>query len=247
MKHVVITGATSGIGKAFAQKLSALGYKAILIGRDMDKLQKLHTEIPGSEFLCADLGIRENCFKVFESYPDADMIINSAGCGVFGEFSTTPLQDELSMIDINITALHILTKLYVQRFLKRGYGSILNIASSAAFFPGPLFSSYYSSKSYVYRLTTSIHDELKNTNINVSVLCPGPVKTAFNQKIGVNAGKGAVEPEYVVETALKNIGKRVIIPGFSIKCTKLASKLCPETILSLINRRLQQNKIKKQP
>ena len=174
------------------------------------------------------------------------MIINCAGSGVTGEFWNTDMEAELSMLDINIRALHVLTRLFTEAFVTRGSGCVLNVSSSAAFFPGPLFASYYASKSYVYRLTTSVHDELrhKRSNVKVSVLCPGPVDTEFNSKAGVKAGKGAVSAEFIAEKALRNLGKRVIIPGFGIKCTKVLADVFPERLMSVINYKLQINKRK---
>ena len=244
MKTAVITGAGSGIGKAFAVKLSQDGYKTILAGRNKDNLERLSKELENSEIFCSDLEILQNCINLFEAYPDADIVINCAGCGVFGNFFDTSLESELSMLDINIRAVHIITKLYLKHFLMHDKGCILNVASSAAFFPGPLFSSYYASKSYVYRLTTSIYEELKHekSNVKISVLCPGPVDTVFNQKAGVKKGTGAVTPEFVVNCAMKNLGKRVIVPGFGIKYTRFFSKLIPESITAKINYILQKKK-----
>ncbi len=243
MGTVVITGASSGLGKEFALRLSE-GNRIILSGRDMIRLTEVSEQIPQSEIFCADLSDEEVCKRLFYTYPDAEMIINCAGFGVFGQFCATKLDDELKMLDVNIRAVHILTKLYAGEFVKRGRGTILNVSSTAAFFTGPLFSSYYASKAYVYRLTTALHKELKGRypDIKVSALCPGPVDTEFNERAGVCAGKGAATPSFVAETALKNLGKRVIIPGLFSKLTVFFSKIIPESLLSAVNYRLQKEK-----
>ena len=244
MRIAVITGAGSGIGRAFAELLSSKGYKTVLVGRQQEPLKKLASKLFDAEVYSTDLNVPENCLRLFEAWSCADMVINSAGCGVAGEFSDIGIDRELQMLDINVRALHILTKLYTRAFIERGQGSIINVASSAAFFPGPLYASYYATKSYVYRLTTSVHDELKKRRsvVKVSVLCPGPVDTEFNSKAGVSVGKGAVTAEFVAKTAIDNLGKRVIVPGFLIKCSVLLSKIVPERLMSIINYRLQTNK-----
>ena len=122
------------------------------------------------------------------------MLVNNAGFGVFGEFTSTDINIELNMLDVNIRAVHMLTKFYLKDMVKKDKGIILNVASSASFMAGPLLSSYYSSKSYVYRLSLAINEELRRrkSKVQISVLCPGPVNTNFNNRAGVSFGVKAL-------------------------------------------------------
>ena len=158
---VLITGASSGIGRDMAEIYSNKGYELILVARSKDKLEllanKLKTKV---KIIQMDLSIPENCFRLYDLVKDEeiDILINNAGYGVFGKFLDTDLNEELNMIDLNIKAVHILTKLFLRAFKEKNKGSILNVASSAAFSPGPLFSSYYASKAYVVRLTEALYE-----------------------------------------------------------------------------------------
>ncbi|MBQ7901909.1 MAG: SDR family NAD(P)-dependent oxidoreductase, partial [Clostridia bacterium] len=142
----LITGAGSGIGREFARVLSKMGYNIIAVGRRREKLEQLKNELDTDVVIYSyDLSHREQCFELFEKTKDCDIdiVINNAGFGVFGKFCNTDINRELSMIDTNITAVHILTKLYVQKFTVQGKGRVLNVASSAGYMMGPCFSSYY--------------------------------------------------------------------------------------------------------
>ncbi len=242
----VITGAGSGLGAEFARQLEKSGWHTVLSARSEDRLKDIASELKNAEIFPCDLSKEEDCKALFEKHSDADLIINNAGVGVFGIFSENSLNDELAMLDVNIRGLHILTKLYINEFVKKDKGCVVNVASSASFFPGPLFSAYYASKAYVFRLTEGIYQELKKSgsNVKISLLCPGPVDTEFNKKMGVQAGFGAKSPEFVVRIALKNMGKRIIVPGFFIKCTRFFSKLMPDRLSAKINYKLQMGKMK---
>ena len=184
--------------------------------------------------------------KLTKLFPDIDVFINNAGLGVFGEFLSTDTEKELAMLYVNICAMHILFKHYLKLFQKKNKGYILNVSSSAAFFPGPLFSAYYASKAYIYRLTRGVIHELKKSksNVHVSVFLPGPILTEFNEKAGVNPGKGAITPQYAAEISIKKMfnKKHIIIPNFTTKLTHLASVLLPEAITEKIVYHLQKAK-----
>ena len=156
----IITGASSGLGKEFAKQLSKKGYDLVLVARRKERLRELKDELDTNiEIVTLDLSFPTNCVKLFKKYKkeNIDILINNAGFGVFGNFDQTPLDRELALIDINIVAVHTLTKLFLQKFKKENKGYILNVASSAAFQPGPLMSTYYASKSYVYNLKCAIY------------------------------------------------------------------------------------------
>lgn len=243
----LVTGASSGIGREIAILLDGMGYDIIAVARREDRLSGLKSILKNStEIRTADLSKKEECEKLFADFPDIDVLINNAGFGVFGEFGKTELEDELEMISVNIAALHILTKLYLKSFCRKNRGYILNVASSAAFFPGPLFSSYYASKAYVYRLSRAIRYELKkeHSNVSVSVLCPGPVDTEFSSVAGVKFGIGALSAKAVAKKAVSGLfsKKLVIVPGFGIKCTRVLSKICPDVLAEKVVYRIQKAK-----
>ena len=156
----LVTGASSGLGREMARILSIMGYDIIAVARRKDRLEELAAELDTNiEIVVADVTDIDQCKKLAERANDVDVLINNAGFGVFGDLCSTDLDRELKMIDTNIKALHTMTKLFVKEFKKRNSGYILNVASLASFFPGPLFGAYYASKSYVLRLTQALSEE----------------------------------------------------------------------------------------
>ena len=152
------------------------------------------------------------------------------------------------MIDINIKAVHILTKLFLKDMKRKNKGYILNVASSAAFQSGPLMATYYSTKSYVYRLTEAINYENKKDKVNVQVscLCPGPVDTNFNKVAGVRFSVKPLKADYVAKYAIDQMlkGKMLIIPGFKMKCAKFFGRFVSDKKLMSITYRIQKKKVK---
>lgn len=244
----LITGATSGIGRKMAEILSAKGWELILTGRNKNVLNELKEQLGNTEIIAADLSDRKQVFKVYELCKDKniDLLVNNAGYGVFGRFDETDLEDELNMIDVNITALHILTKLFLRDFKKRNSGRILNVASVAGFMSGPLLSSYYASKNYVLKLSIAIYEELRrsHSNVTITVLCPGPVDTNFNNRAGVSFSAKPIKPEYAAEYALKKAfaGKLFAIPGLAIKATAIGQRFIPSKLLARLTYGVQQAK-----
>lgn len=244
----LITGASSGIGREFAKEFAKMGYNLVIAARRTDRLQELKSSIKNVnvEIYTCDLSVEEECFKLYNAYPDIDILINNAGFGVFGNFSKTNLNKEINMLDVNIKAVHILTKLYYLRMIERNNGYILNVASSAAFFPGPMFSSYYASKAYVYRITEAIAEEISKEkyNVHISVLCPGPVDTEFNDVANVKFGVSSVTAEYTAKYAIKKMfkNKTVIVPSFIIKCTRFFSKIIPDRLSAKCVYKIQKSK-----
>ena len=245
--RALVTGASSGIGRDIAIELSHKGYDLVLVARDENKLMEVKEKIKtNAEIICMDLSIEENCKKLHDMAKNIDLLVNNAGFGVFGEFTNTDLNKELNLIKTNIMAVHILTKLYLQDMEKINSGHILNVASISGFLPGPLMATYYSSKSYVVRLSQSIKEELKRkkSNVKISVLCPGPVQTNFNNvadvKFNIHSLKSDYVAIYTVNKLLKN--KFLIIPGLSIKMIKIFSKIVPDSIISKFVFKMQQRK-----
>ena len=160
----LITGASSGIGYSMAKYLGSLGYDLILVARDKEKLQNIQKEIKTDvKIIVADVSQESKLKELYVlcKNDNIDILINNAGFGLFGEFDSTDLSTELSMIDVNLRAVHVLTKLFLKDMVKRDSGYILNVSSSASFQAGPLMSTYYASKAYVTRLTVAIYEELR--------------------------------------------------------------------------------------
>lgn len=240
-KLALVTGASSGIGRDIARELAKRGYSLILVARDNKKLEQLKKELNVEvTVIPMDLANYENCKKLHEevknNFKNIDVLINNAGFGEFGFFTETKLDKEINLINTNITAVHILTKLFLKDMQRADRGNILNVASIAGFLPGPLMAAYYSSKSYVLRLSQSLREELKKqkSNVKISVLCPGPVNTNFNNVAGVKFGLPSFSSEYVAKFTIRKMlkNKFMIIPGVTIKLTALASKIVPSIILS---------------
>lgn len=241
----LITGASSGLGWDMAHVLSEKGYDIIAVARRMEKLQALKEELKTDvEIICADVTDVEECKIIATRAPEVDVFINNAGFGVFGDLASTDLDSELKMIDTNIKAVHILLKLVSTEFKKRGSGHILNVASLAAFFPGPLFGAYYASKSYVLRISQALAEELRQakSDVKVSVLCPGPVHTEFGQVAKVNFGDGnekganfiVLKSRNVAEYAIKKMfkGKHVIVPGCLMKIAIFMRRILPDKLIA---------------
>ena len=247
----LITGATSGIGMSMAKYLCSMGWELVLTGRNKNALENLKSELNTNVYIIpADLSEKEEVFKVYHycKLHDIDMLINNAGYGIFGRFDETDIEDELNMLNVNITALHILTKLFLRDFKKKNRGIILNVASSAGFMTGPLLSSYYASKNYVVRLSLAIAQELKKTKskVRISIFCPGPVDTNFNNRAGVVFSVKPISADFAAKYAIDNAlrGRTVIIPTFKMKLGVLGAKLAPEKILSSVTYTIQKKKLK---
>lgn len=223
--RALITGASSGIGRDMAKYLAQKGWDLVVVARRTERLLQLKEELKNADVMCitADLSNREDCMRVYEQTKGVgiDMLINNAGFGLAGEFVDTDLDTELKMIDTNITALHILTKLYLRDFVKRDSGIILNVASSASFMAGPLLNTYYATKNYVFRLSEAIHQELKEkkSKVSVSILCPGPIQTEFLDVANVGFVIKGLKSEDVAKLAIDKAlkGKLIIIPGAMMK------------------------------
>ena len=244
----LITGASSGIGKDMARVLSDMGYDLILVARRKKKLEALKKELPTKvEIVSLDISSTFNCMKLYNKVKkeNIDIVINNAGFGLFGEFSETDLDKELDMIDTNIKAVHILTKLFLKDFKERDYGYILNVASSAAFLSGPLMATYYATKGYVLKLTEAIYEELRRekSNVYIGALCPGPVNTEFNDVAKVKFNIKALESDYVANYAIYKMFKRktIIIPGLTMKLATI-SKILPRKLMLRINYNIQKKK-----
>lgn len=253
----LITGASSGIGRDMAKYLSQLGYNLVITSsnKSKDSLQSLAIELSKRvkvKAVCLDLSKDNSAYRLYSYCKlndiSIDFLVNNAGFGVFGKFDSTSLERELELINVNIKAVHILTKLFLKDFKAKNSGYILNVSSSAGFMTGPLLSSYYASKNYVLRLSLALREELRRdkSDVKVSVLCPGPVDTNFNNTAGVSFSVKPLTSEYVAKYAIDQTlkGKCIIVPSFGMKLGIFATRFVPHEMLSAITYNIQKSKLK---
>lgn len=247
----LITGASSGIGREIAKQLSQMGIEVILVARRMTRLQELKEELDGPvKIISMDLADEMSCKMLYERLKeeDIDILVNNAGFGVYGFFDETDLERELEMLNVNVKAVHILTKLFLRDFIARDYGYILNVASLAGYVPGPLMASYYASKAYVLRLSEAIYGELKRKkcNVHITALCPGPVPTEFNQVANVHFFMKGMKAGKVAEQAIAGMfeERRVVVPGWLMKCGRALARITPVRLQLSASYFIQQRKTK---
>lgn len=274
--YVLITGASSGIGACFAKRFAKEGYSLILTARRMERLEQLRDELineilipePKEEetfkpveitedsekqdicLIAADLSTTKGVEELFEKIEDKNLFIfiNNAGFGDCGYFMDTDVEKELSMIDVNVKAMHLGMKLALKKLEQKNRGYILNVASSAGLLPaGPYMATYYATKAYVTSLTRAVATELKQkgSNIYLGALCPGPVDTEFNDVANVEFSLKGITPEYCANYAVDQMKKRevIIVPTLSIKMAVGAGKVVPTSLLVNITARQQKKKL----
>lgn len=246
----LVTGASSGIGRDIARKLGSMGVRLIITGRDKESLEALRQELGARrvKVIAADISRRDECLRLYReaSAYGVDILVNNAGFGLYGKFCVTELDRELDMIDVNIGAVHILTKLFLRDFSARDKGYILNVASIAGFMPGPLMATYYATKNYVLRLTEAVREELRcqRSGVYIGAFCPGPVDTHFNSTAGVKFALRGISSEYAAECAVRGMfaRKALILPTYSVKAAVIASRFIPDMLLAAIARLFQSRK-----
>ena len=254
----LITGASSGLGRAFSKIPAKRGFNLVIVARRRQRLAELKQEIVQKygvkvKILCHDLSDPEECKELYEEVEAAniDILINNAGFGVFGKFTETDLDSELKMIDVNIKAVHILTKLFLQKFEKRNYGFILNVASLAGFMAGPFFSSYYASKNYVLQLTKALYEEIRadHSNVYIGAFCPGPVNTEFNDVAGAEFAVSGLDEMAAAEYAIEKMfdGQLIIIPSLYAKLTAAAAKVAPTKVMLAATSKVQRSRAVHEP
>ena len=247
----LITGASSGLGADMARVLVSEGYEVILVARRKTRLEKLKKELGDKvKIIVMDISSTYNLMELYKEVKkeDIDILINNAGFGMCGYFHEGNLDKELDMIDLNVKSVHTLTKLFLNDFIKKDQGYILNVASSAGFMPGPLMATYYATKNYVVSLTSAIYGELKklNSNVSVSLLCPGPVNTEFNKVARVKFGIKGANSMDVARYAIKKMfdEKLIIVPTFKMKLALFFCKFIPRKILLKMTYKIQEKKTK---
>lgn len=233
----LITGGTSGIGLEIAKYLSNMNYEIFIIARniEIDK-KKFNTKIT---LLSFDLSKEENCYKIYNKLENEniDIIINNAGFGDIGDYKKDNLEKEINMIDLNIKSTQLLTKLFIKN---KNTKYIMNVSSIASFFPaGPLMNTYYASKKYITSYSLGLYEELKqnNSNIHISILCPGPVNTNFNSRAGIKNDIKGINPDKIAKYAINKMlrNKLIIIPGIKNKFAYIFIRFIPiKTLLKLV-------------
>jgi len=243
----LITGASSGIGKSMAINLSNRGYDLILVARRKEKLEELKNQLNTNvQIIDLDVSNKDNCIDLYNKVKDKDIdiIINNAGFGIFGEFIKTNLDRELELIDTNIKAVHILTKLFLKDFIKKDKGYILNVCSSAGFMAGPRLSTYYATKNYVTKLTMAINEELRKmkSKVTICALCPGPVATEFNKvahgTFNIREANSYSVAEYAIDKMFKR--KLIIVPTMLMKLTLFFNRFAPHRLYLMIVYKIQE-------
>ncbi|MGG7179137.1 SDR family NAD(P)-dependent oxidoreductase [Clostridium paraputrificum] len=244
-KFTLITGGSEGIGLELAKIFAKNKNDLLIVARNGDKLEKVKRFLEEGYKIkvltvAIDLSVDNSCEKVFNFVEEnnliVDNLINNAGVGSFGLFNESEDGFEERIIDLNIVTLTKLTKYFLKGMIERKTGGILNVASTAAFVGGPKMAMYYSTKAYVLSLTEALHDEVKDFGVRVSCLCPGPVKTRFQEKAGIKKSEGAkkylMEASKVAEEGYTGFieGKAIIVPGFKNKILVIGNKFIPRAI-----------------
>ena len=243
----LVTGASSGIGREIAIYLSEMGYDLIVVSRNKNKLDELRnivkTDIKVMEY---DLSIISNCYDLYNNLKNEkiDIVINDAGFGLFGSYKNNDTDIEMNMIDLNIKCVHILTKLFVNN---KNTKYILNVASSAGLMKGgPLMSTYYATKSYVCSYSFALYEELRRNNSEktISVLCPGPVDTNFNDRANVKFKVKSMNARSVAIYAIDNMFKKklIIVPGIGVKIGLFFMRFIPTKLLLRMTYNFQERK-----
>ena len=250
---ILITGASSGIGRDIARKAVTRYDEMVLVGRNEERLNSLKNELLVNHdvniiTVVTDLSIQENCINLFNSHKDVHLLVNNAGFGDTGKFNETSLEKDTAMINTNILAMHTLMKLYLGEMKKRNSGHILNTASMAGFFPGPLMATYYASKAYVVSLSQAIREELRRdgSKVTVSVLCPGPVSTNFGKAANVDFHFDgfASTSKYIADYTMKHLPDFYIIPKLEMKAAFVLSRILPPSFSASVLYSIHSRKIK---
>ncbi|MES2135920.1 MAG: SDR family oxidoreductase [Pseudomonadota bacterium] len=243
-KVALVTGASAGLGVEFARQLSKRGHRLVLVARRNERLEKLASELGNARALAIDLSKKDATARLMADLEangeTVDLLVNNAGFGLIGRFAELDAKRERQMIDLNVGALTELCRAVAPGMIERKSGGILNVASTAAFQPGPKMAVYFATKAFVLSLSEALHEELKPHGIKVSCLCPGPTRTEFGEVAGFG-GNGlfdrvAMESPQVVEAGLDGLDKNraVVVPGWMNKVTAASTRFAPRPIVRKI-------------
>jgi short-subunit dehydrogenase len=251
MPTALITGASGGIGLELARVFAREGYSLVLVARNQKRLEGIAQELRPAEAqaIAIDLSFPGAAEEIHGKVPKVDVLVNNAGFGVFGKFVEKGLAEELNMMQLNMTALVTLTRLYLPAMISAGNGKIMNVASTAAFQPGPLMAIYFATKAFVLSFSEAISNELAGTGVIVSALCPGPTASDFQERAkmqnsGLVKGKKMMDARTVAETGYRGLmaGKTVVIPGLGNKLLTQSLRLSPRSVVTKMVRRMQEER-----
>lgn len=243
-KVALITGASAGLGVEFARQLSKRGYRLVLAARRKDRLEVLAKELGNARAVGIDLSGHNAAAELMadmgQAGEEVDLLVNNAGFGLIGRFAKADSRRLREMIDLNVGALTDLCRAIAPAMIERGSGGIINVASTAAFQPGPKMAVYFATKAYVLSFTEALHEELKPHGIKVTCLCPGPTRTEFGEVAGFH-GSGmfdrvAMEAPEVVEAGLNGLERNhaVVVPGFFNKTVAASTRFAPRPLVRKI-------------
>jgi hypothetical protein len=243
-KVALVTGASAGLGVDFARQLSKRGYRLVLAARRKDRLEALAQELGNARAVAIDLSKANAAAKLLADVEAngevVDLLVNNAGFGLIGKFAELDAKRLRQMIDLNVGALMDLCRAAAPGMIERKSGGIINVASTAAFQPGPKMAVYFATKAFVLSFTEALHEELKPHGIKVSCLCPGPTRTEFGEVAGFNGNsmfeRVAMESPEVVEAGLAGLDKNhaVVVPGWMNKVTAASTRFAPRPIVRKI-------------
>lgn len=252
----LITGASVGIGHELARVFAENGCDLVLVARNREQLEKVAAECQTlgkvkARVLPKDLSLPDSSREIFDELMRdgvaVDVLVNNAGFGTHGRFAEIELDADIRLLQVNVVALTALTKLFLREMVARRGGRILNVASTAAFQPGPLMATYYASKAYVLHFSEAIAQEVGSQGVTVTALCPGPVNTEFQQRAGIQGnrlfkGKGIMDARTVARAGFRGLmaGKRIVIPGFTNKLTAAAARFSPRRLATFIAGKLNE-------
>jgi len=243
-KVALVTGASAGLGVEFARQLSGGGYRLVLAARRKDRLEELAKELGKARAVAIDLSKKDSAARLLADLEangeTVELLVNNAGFGLIGRFAELDAKRERQMIDLNVGTLTDLCRAVAPQMIARKSGAILNVASTAAFQPGPKMAVYFATKAFVLSLTEALHEELKPHGVKVSCLCPGPTRTEFGDVAGFG-GNGmfdrvAMETPDVVKAGLDGLArnKAVVVPGLVNKLTANSGRFAPRSIVRKI-------------
>jgi hypothetical protein len=252
----LITGASGGIGEEIARTLAARGYDLVLVARTEAKLAQLGAELMqrhgiSATPIAADLADRAAPQQIVDRLAanalSIDILVNNAGFATYGSFADLDINGELQLLQVNIVALAHLTRLLLPGMIARRNGRIMNVASTAAFMPGPLMADYYASKAFVLSFSEALHNELQGSGITVTALCPGPTSTGFQARAQMEdsklvRGRRIMDAGTVARAGVEGMlaGRPLVIPGFMNRVMAFLPRLVPRSILPGIVRSAQE-------
>lgn len=245
----LVTGASSGIGLELAKLFAADHFNLVLLARNESRLNVIAREFQtthgiSTKIVVKDLSSPTAPQEVFNALEDVPVshLVNNAGIGFYGPFAGSNLRDQAAMMEVNMTALVQLTHLFLRPMLARRTGRILNVASTAAFQPGPLINVYYASKAFVYSFSYALAEELRDSGVTVTTLCPGTTHTEFFERgnFGPTRALFTMDARTVAEAGYRGFmrGRRVVIPGVTNKITSALAKRMPVRLITGIVRRI---------